>query len=137
MEGQGKKAFLGTGFHFPVEVDEVTGRFRMSREEENIEQSMKLILMTGKGERMMRPEFGCGLKHYIYETMDYGTMVRMEQEIKETLDRWEPRITDVEAIVNQDSSNGNRIQIQIHYRVRSTNNPYNMVFPFYLQEGFE
>ncbi|MFR4783239.1 MAG: GPW/gp25 family protein [Pilosibacter sp.] len=92
MEEREKRAFLGTGFHFPLEIDETTGRFRMSSEEENIRESIKLILMTGKGERVMRPEFGCGLKQYTYETMDYGTMVQMEREIKTALERWEPRI---------------------------------------------
>ena len=104
MEEREKRAFLGIGFHFPLEIDETTGRFRMSSEEENIRESIKLILMTGKGERVMRPEFGCGLKQYTYETMDYGTMVQMER---------------------------------IAFRVRATNNPYNYVFPFFLQEGFE
>ena len=74
MEEREKRAFLGTGFHFPLEIDETTGRFRMSSEEENIKESIKLILMTGKGERVMRPEFGCGLKQFVYESMDYGTM---------------------------------------------------------------
>ncbi len=69
----------------------------MSSEEENIRESIKLILMTGKGERVMRPEFGCGLKQYTYETMDYGTMVQMEREIRTALERWEPRIEDVES----------------------------------------
>ena len=87
MEEREKRAFLGTGFHFPLEIDETTGRFRMSSEEENIRESIKLILMTGKGERVMRPEFGCGLKQYTYETMDYGTMVQMEREIRTALDR--------------------------------------------------
>lgn len=100
MEEREKRAFLGTGFHFPLEIDETTGRFRMSSEEENIRESIKLILMTGKGERVMRPEFGCGLKQYTYETMDYGTMVQMEREIKTALERWEPRIEDVEASVS-------------------------------------
>ena len=72
MEEREKRAFLGTGFHFPLEIDETTGRFRMSSEEENIRESIKLILMTGKGERVMRPEFGCGLKQYTYETDGAG-----------------------------------------------------------------
>ena len=127
MEEREKRAFLGTGFHFPLEIDETTGRFRMSSEEENIRESIKLILMTGKGERVMRPEFGCGLKQYTYETMDYGTMVQMERE---------PRIEDVEASVSPGEAQ-NALMIQIAFRVRATNNPYNYVFPFFLQEGFE
>lgn len=136
MEEREKRAFLGTGFHFPLEIDETTGRFRMSSEEENIRESIKLILMTGKGERVMRPEFGCGLKQYTYETMDYGTMVQMEREIKTALERWEPRIEYVETSVSPGEAQ-NALMIRIAFRVRATNNPYNYVFPFFLQEGFE
>lgn len=136
MEEKGKKDFLGTGFHFPIEVDETTGRFKMSREDENIKESIRLILMTGRGERVMRPEFGCGLKQFVYETMDYGTLIRMEQEIKEALTLWEPRIEEIEVSVAP-SEEQNALMIHISYRVRATNNPYNYVFPFYLQEGFE
>ena len=136
MEEKGKKDFLGTGFHFPIEIDETTGRFKMSREDENIKESIRLILMTGRGERVMRPEFGCGLKQFVYETMDYGTLVRMEQEIKEGLTLWEPRIEEIEVSVAPGEEQ-NALMIHISYRVRATNNPYNYVFPFYLQEGFE
>lgn len=136
MEEKGKKDFLGTGFHFPIEIDETTGRFKMSREDENIKESIRLILMTGRGERVMRPEFGCGLKQFVYETMDYGTLVRMEQEIKEALTLWEPRIEEIEVSVASGEEQ-NALMIHISYRVRATNNPYNYVFPFYLQEGFE
>lgn len=137
MGYRGNADFLGTGFHFPIEVDEVTGRFKMSSGEDNIKESIELILMTAKGERVMRPEFGCGLKQFVYETMDYGVMIQMEHEVKEALERWEPRITDVEVEVSPDTGAENVIQIKISFRARSTNNPYNMVFPFYLQEGFE
>lgn len=137
MAEYSEKAFLGTGFGFPPEVDEVTGRFKMSSEEENIRQSIELILMTGKGERIMRPEFGCGLKEYVYETMDYATIVSIQNEVKEALSRWEPRIVEVEVEVKPDPVRTNVMLIGISYRARITNNPYNMVYPFYLQEGFE
>lgn len=84
----------------------------------------------------MRPEFGCGLKQYTYETMDYGTTVQMEREIRTALERWEPRIEDVEASVSPGEAQ-NALMIRIAFRVRATNNPYNYVFPFFLQEGFE
>ena len=131
------KAFLGSGIQFPVEVDAVTGRMQISSEEENIRQSIEVILMTGKGERVMRPEFGCGLKNYIYEMMDYGTIIRIEKEVRDALNQWEPRITDVNVTVTSDEARDNVMLIHISYRVRITNNPYNMVFPFYIQEGFE
>lgn len=137
MAGENQREFLGCGFAFPVEIDEVTGRFRMSSEEENIRQSIELILMTGRGERVMKPEFGCGLKQYIYETMDYGTITEIEREVRDALIRWEPRITEVEVEADLENGQENLLRIQIGYRVRVTNNPYNLVFPFYLQEGFE
>lgn len=137
MAGENQREFLGCGFAFPVEIDEVTGRFRMSSEEENIRQSIELILMTGRGERVMKPEFGCGLKQYIYETMDYGTITEIEREVRDALIRWEPRITEVEVEAALENGQENLLRIQIGYRVRVTNNPYNLVFPFYLQEGFE
>lgn len=136
MIGEYGKEFLGTGFGFPIEVDEVTGRIRMSTEEENIRQSIEIILMTEKGERAMRPEFGCGLKKYVYETMDYGVLNRLEHEVTEALNRWEPRITDTQTEACLVPGKDNQIEIRISCRIRTTNSPYNMVFPFYLQEGF-
>lgn len=127
-------SFLGAGMHFPFEVDEVSGRILMSQGEESIRESIEVILMTGRGERVMRPDFGCNLKSFVYETMDYANLVRLEEEVKRALLQWEPRITGLEAKAVPGS--GNVIQIHISYRVRITNNPYNMVFPFYLEEGF-
>lgn len=136
MAGEYGKEFLGTGFGFPLGVHEVTGRFRMSSGEESIRESIEVILMTEKGERAMRPEFGCGLKKYVYETMDYGTLVRIQDEVKAALDRWEPRITDVDVEAEPSEGQDNQIEIKISCRIRTTNSPYNMVFPFYMHEGF-
>ena len=136
MNDLNTRPFLGTGFAFPVEVDQVTGRFKVSCEEENIKQSIQLILMTNKGERVMRPEFGCDLKSYVYETMDFSTMHRMEQEVLRALKRWEPRITDINVNVSYADNFEGQVMISISYKSRVTNSPYNMVFPFYLQEGF-
>lgn len=131
------KEFLGLGFGFPVKTDPVTGRFITAGYEEDIRQAIYIILMTRKGERLMRPDFGCGIYDYVFETMDYGTLSRMEQAIYQDLVLWEPRIQDIQVRVVQDGTESGRLNIQIHYVVRATNNPFNLVFPFYINEGME
>lgn len=127
-------AFLGTGWQFPITVDEITGRVVESSYEENIRQSIYLIIMTKPGERLMRPDFGCAIHNFMFENIDYTTLSRMKQAVEEALIRWEPRITDTEVTVIDAVKEQNAVEIRITYRVRATNNPYNMVFPFYLEE---
>lgn len=129
-------AFLGRGFRFPIQVDEMTGRMKTSSYEEDIKEAIYIILMTKKGERVMNPEFGCGAHDYAFDTMDYTTLSIMEQEVREALTLWEPRITDLDVNLIVDEKKDGCVQIDISYTVRSTNNPYNLVFPFYMNEGF-
>lgn len=128
--------FLGKGFAFPISVDPVSGRIRTAEEEESIQQAIYLILMTRKGERVMRPEFGCGIHDFAFDTMDFSTISRMEESVREALILWEPRIRDIEVNITSGKQEG-RMNIHIQYVVRSTNNPYNLVYPFYLNEGIE
>lgn len=130
------KNFLGTGWKFPVMVDETTGRIQTSSYEEDIKESIKIIMMTRKGERMMMPEFGCGIQEYVFETMDASTLARMEQEILEAIIRWEPRVIEPSVQVRVDEHQESRLNVMIQYTVRTTNNPYNLVYPYYLNEGF-
>lgn len=135
LEREQAKEFLGIGWKFPPEVDRVTGRIQVSGYEENVAESIRIILMTRKGERMMNPEFGCGLFNYMFGETDYTTLVQMEQEVEDALIRWEPRITDLKVHIQVDERQSARLNIHISYLVRSTNNPYNLVYPFYLNEG--
>ena len=128
--------FLGKGFAFPVAVDPSSGRFRTAEHEEDIRQAIYIILMTRRGERVMRPEFGCGIHDFAFETMDYGTISQMEDSVREALIRWEPRIRDVNVEIAPEEEAG-RLRISLSYVVRATNNPYNLVYPFYLNEGIE
>ena len=128
--------FLGRGFSFPVSADPVTGRIKTVEYEEDIRQAIYLILMTRKGERVMRPEFGCGIHDFAFESMDFGTVSRMEESVREALILWEPRIRDIEVNITSGEKEG-MMEIHIRYVVRSTNNPYNLVYPFYLNEGME
>ena len=127
-----KKDFLGRGWRFPISVSRVTGRIEESAHEDSIAESIGIILGTSRGERIMRPEFGCGLKSYTFAEMNYTTLNEIEADVKNALVMWEPRITDVEVSCRGD---GAVLYVNIAYVVRSTNNPFNMVYPFYLNEN--
>ena len=127
--------FLGKGFAFPLGVDPVTGRMKMAEYEEDIRQAIYIILMTRKGERVMRPEFGCDIHNYSFSGADYESLYGIEEAVREALILWEPRITDVE--VNAYAAEAGKLNIEIGYVVRSTNNPYNLVYPFYINEGLD
>lgn len=129
------KKFLGTGWSFPISIDRETGRIKTESYEESVAQSIKIIIMTQTGERVMRPGFGSGLRSFTFETADYSNLAVMEKEIRTALVKWEPRITDVEVSVKQDDNEAGRVNIFVGYVVRSTNNPYNIVYPYYLNEG--
>lgn len=129
-----EKSFLGKGISFPVQVDALYGKWEESSYEENIQQSIRLILRTAKGERVMRPDFGCDLRAYLFETMDYTTLSRIEETVRDALTRWEPRITEIDVVASEAAYG--QLEIHISYVVRSTNNPYNLVFPFQYTEGY-
>lgn len=127
--------FLGRGFHFPPSVDKTTGRVLEAGYEEDIAQAIRIIIGTRKGERFMRPDFGCGISDYVFGDINYSTIKGMEQAVTEALVRWEPRITDIQAVISCENASRGELDIQVNYRVRSTNNPYNLVFPYFIQEG--
>ncbi|MFC5702282.1 GPW/gp25 family protein [Cohnella faecalis] len=128
-------SFLGRGWKFPVQVDKTTGRFLLSEGEDDIAEAVRVILMTSKGERVMRPSFGCGLRDFAFGTMDETSLRLLETDVCEAITVWEPRVTDVEVTALPDDSEPGRMLLQISYVVRSTNNLFNQVYPFYLEEG--
>ncbi len=127
-----EKNFLGTGWRFPVGVDKVTGRIAESSYEEKIAQSIQLILRTRPGERVMRPTFGCNLQRFVFSEMNYTVMQEIEGEVRQALILWEPRIIEVSVTCKPQEGQSGVLLIEISYVVRSTNNPYNLVYPFYL-----
>lgn len=135
MERDSSKGFLGVGFKFPVQVDENTGRMKTSSYEEDIQEAIRIILSTKPGERLRNPKFGCGIYEYAFGTMDYTTLSSMQREVRDALIRWEPRIEDIDVHLDPIPDEG-CVNIHISYYVRSTNNPFNMVYPFYINEGF-
>lgn len=127
--------FLGRGFAFPPRVDPVTGRFVMSEADEDIRQSIYIILMTRKNERAMLPDFGCSLHEYVFELPDATSMELLRSEVTAALIRWEPRIVDIGVGIDLGGLRDGKIVLDISYTVRATNNPGNLVFPFFLYEG--
>lgn len=129
------KAFLGTGWKFPVEIDGATGRIKLSSNEESIQESIRIIMGTRPGELPMHPDFGCRIQDYAFESVDYTTMYSMKTEVEHALIRWEPRITDIRAEVSDEQIDQGLLAIRVSYVVRATNNQYNLVYPFYINEG--
>ena len=127
--------FLGKGWKFPPQIDYATGRIKTVSEEEVIAEAVRVLLLTAKGERVMRPDFGCGLQRYVFSQMDYGTLRSMEREITDAIIAWEPRVVEPEAQVEIDHLSEGYVTITVSYIVRTTNNPYNLVFPYYINEG--
>ncbi|MGO4182175.1 baseplate protein [Paenibacillus sp. FSL A5-0031] len=128
-------SFLGKGWKFPVQVDATTGRIRMAEGEDDIEESIRIIIRTSKGERLMRPDFGCGLRDFVFGTTDETSLRLIASDVQEAIRIWEPRVKDVEVEVKPDRQNNGRVLMSVSYAVRSTNNLFNQVFPFYLEEG--
>ncbi len=124
--------FIGSGLSFPLVTDN-KGNLRASVGEENIQQSIRLILGTAPGERLFRPDFGCRIHDLLFEPNTELTAARVEFEIKHSLEQFEPRIKDVRVVAEADAGESNRMNVSISYIIRSTNVFSNMVYPFYLK----
>jgi len=124
--------FLGKGIKFPPQVTE-EGIFATSEGEELIRESVMMILSTAPGERLMRPDFGCGIQRLTFGLNSPATHSRIAYEVEESLKKWEPRIKLELVDVNADANEGSKLNIEIQYRIISNNSRYNMVFPFYLE----
>ena len=130
------KSFLGTGFKFPVCVDSNTGKIRTSSNDDDIKESIRLILGTAPGERPMMPDFGCSINSFMFSGSDYTTLMMMKREVENALVMWEPRIRDIAVDIASSPDESGKLIINVSYVVRSTNNPFNLVYPFYINEGY-
>ncbi len=126
--------FLGKGWTFPVKLDG-HGRIAMSEHEQDIRESILILLSTSKGERVMRPDYGCGIEDFVFTTIDVSTLTLIETQVKEALKVWEPRIEVTNVAVSTEDIHEGKLMVRIEYRVRTTNNQFNLVYPFYLTEG--
>ena len=129
--------FLGTGLKFPVGINKVTGRFKMSSDDEDIKESIYIILMTRKGERLLMPNFGSNINDFVFEVVNETNLTLMENSIKNSIKTYEKRIRNLNVEISQDSQDSGRLIINISYIISNINMPGNIVFPFYIQEGVE
>ena len=124
--------FLGIGWKFPLQVTPA-GRIAQSRYEQRIEESIYLILSTSKGERVMLPDFGCGIHDLVFAPNSAATISSTVQSVRTALTKYEPRI-DVLAI-DAEAQGENLLLIRISYRIRANNAIGNLVYPFYIREA--
>lgn len=123
--------FIGAGWAFPLSTD-ATGGIALVVREREIAQAIRLILGTVPGERPMRPEFGCGIAEYVFGPANAGTGGLIAYEVRRALERWEPRISVEDVAVSFDQVDLGRLYVDVRYLIRETNDPRNLVFPFYL-----
>jgi hypothetical protein len=130
-----RKAFLGRGWAMPVALDPRTGLVAGVAYEEDIRQSILIILETAPGERVMRPSFGCGIHELVFAAVDSTTLQRVRSTVEEALRRCEARIDVLAVNVDEAAITEGQLLVEIEYRVRKTNQLGNLVFPFYFREG--
>ncbi|OPY55028.1 MAG: Gene 25-like lysozyme [Methanosaeta sp. PtaU1.Bin060] len=127
------KEFLGRGWKFPVKLSSI-GSIDESQYEVDIKEAIKIIATTSMGERVMLPEFGCGIYDYVFESPSTTILGLIQESVRNSLIKWEPRIDLNDVSVSMEGSDKNKLLIEISYTVRTTNNQYNLVYPFYLKE---
>ena len=129
------REFMGRGWAFPVRVEPASGRVATAADEEDIRQSILIILKTAKGERAMRPDFGCGIHNLVFAAIDTATLAQVKRDVEDALRTWEARIEVNEVKAQAGNLINGQLIVEIDYRVRQTNQPGNIVFPFYFREG--
>ena len=128
------KTFLGTGWSFPPTFFRSEQGVMMVSDEEDIKQSLEILLHTELGERIMQSDFGCSLEPYMYETINARVSTLIKDRIREAILNHESRI-DLDTINLVQDQNEGTILINISYTIRQTNSRSNYVFPYYIKEG--
>jgi phage baseplate assembly protein W len=126
--------FLGVGWKFPVVLND-QGEIALSRYEEDVREAIWIILSTAPGERLMRPDFGCGIHDFVFAPNNARTTGLIRFHVEEALARWEPRIQLESVEVETDPGDPAVLLVSIDYRVRATDSRFNLVYPFYLERG--
>jgi phage baseplate assembly protein W len=128
------RSFLGTGWSFPPEFSR-RGKVHMVSAEEDIRQSLHLLLATTPGERVMQPSFGCGLKSQLYEVINESTITVLKDLIQRAILFFEPRVSLDHILADSSMAMEGRLDFQIAYTIISINTRHNIVYPFYFREG--
>lgn len=126
--------YLGSGWAFPVHVD-ARGRVALARQERDVEEAMRMILLTPRGQRMMRPEFGCQIHDLIFAPNNATTAGLAAYYVQSALAMWEPRIRVIDVAAEADPDEPQRLLIDIEYEIKATYDRRTLVFPFYRIPG--
>ncbi len=126
--------FIGTGFRFPIRING-RGGLSWSSGPERIQDSIWIIITTALGERVMRPRFGAGVSNFVLNSNSLVVRTQLADAIKRALVEWEPRIELEGVRVDEVPEQASQVLIGIDYRLRETNELFNMVYPLYVQEG--
>ncbi len=126
-----ERDIVGRGLAFPLHADH-TGSIAMLSGPDLVQRGMIIVLSTAPGERVMRPEFGCAIWDLLFAPVNANTLGLMAQHVREAIGRWEPRVDLEEVVVRPDPADPARVEIDIAYRIRDTNDRRNLVYPFYV-----
>jgi phage baseplate assembly protein W len=128
--------FLGKGFRITVSLN-LSGGVSTSALEENVRQSIFIILGTAPGERINRPQFGCRIHDLMFAPNNPLTAARAEVYCEEAIYKYEPRVSKVTCLAQANPDEPNRLDIRIEYVIAGKNDKRNLVFPFYLRSEDE
>lgn len=128
------RPFVGQGWRFPIQPDE-NGRLGFTSGDANVEQSMRILLQTSLGERVMRFDFGCRVSELLFAPGGELYLRLLEDTVKEAVRDWEPRVELLDVRAETDICSPEMVDVFVDYRIRATNTKSNLVFPFYLDQG--
>lgn len=127
----GAADFIGRGIMWPMRVDQ-SGSIALTAGADDLDSSMRIVLATAPGERVMRPRFGCAIWDLLFEPVNANTMGLMAVAVREAIGQWEPRVEVLDVQIVPDVTTDGRVHIEIDYRVKATNDRRNLVYPFYV-----
>ncbi len=134
------KSFLGTGWSFPPEFNNISNNVEMVSGTEDIDQSLNILLSTALGERVMQPQYGCDLTDYVFETLNSSVIGYLKDRVKNAILFYEPRIRvehiEISPADSMDLIEG-RFTISLEYSVPGTNSRFNYVYDYYLNEALK
>jgi len=135
MAANDHRDFLGIGWRYPVAIDPLTGDIALSSYDRDVKEAIRIILETKQGERVMRPDFGCGIHDLVFEEINATTLTAIEATVRYALITYEPRIELLSVTVDPSDALDGLLIIAIDYRLRRTNQEDNLVYPFFFREG--
>ncbi|MDW3191828.1 MAG: GPW/gp25 family protein [Cytophagales bacterium] len=131
---ENNNTILGRGWGFPISFNQASHSVNLVQDEEDVLQSLRILLSTIQQERVLEPEYGLDLVHMIFEPLSVTSAALLTRKIEQAILDFEPRIELDNVDYVQDVANG-RIDITLEYTIRATNTRTNLVYPFYFTEG--